>query len=115
MAKTKTENIHTRGLMNGKKTDYGIPTFSFKSSLIILAGAIGGTLAIPFILSLLGVSYKLGVVIGNILVTGYAVAYTRSFIESKKGYCRSFWITYAGFGIALGIISAFWMYLEIYV
>lgn len=101
--------------MKAKKTDYDIPTFSFKSSLIILLGGICGTLVVPYILSLIGVSYNLGVVIGNGLITGYAIAYARSFIESEKGYGKSFWNTYLGFGSALAIISAFWVYLGIYV
>lgn len=97
------------------KTDYNIPQFSLKSSLIILLGAIVSTIVFPYILSLIGVSYKIGVVIGNTLILGFILAYVRFFVETKRGLCNKFWITYLGFGVAFGCISFFWMYLDTYI
>ncbi|MEG2291201.1 MAG: hypothetical protein RSC24_14600 [Clostridium sp.] len=100
--------------LSAKRTDYDIPTFGFKSALIIVSGGALGTIVAPYLLSLIGVSKSLSVVIGNALITSFAIAYARFFIESKRGYCKKFWVTYAIFAVSFGIISYFWMYLNIY-
>lgn len=97
------------------KTDYGIPTFSFKSSLVIMLGAVNSTFIVPYILSFIGIDFKLGVMIGNATITSYALAYSRYFIETNKKYCKGFWITYGGFALAFCIIAFFWMYLNAYI
>lgn len=97
------------------KTDYNIPRFSLKSSLCIILGAAGSTIVFPYLLSLLGISYSTGVVIGNTLILGFVLAYVRFFVETNKGFCKKFWMTYIGFGAAFGFISFFWMYLNTYV
>lgn len=98
-----------------RKTDYKIPTFSIKGALIILLGAIVGTFIFPYLLSLIGVNFKFGVVLGNAIFTGYALAYARFFMELGKGYCKKFWLTYGGFSLAFAIIAYFWLYLETYI
>lgn len=97
------------------KTDYDIPRFSLKSSLIILLGAILSTVVFPYILSLIGISHKMGIVIGNTLILSFILTYVRFFLETKRGICKKFWITYFGFGIAFGCISFFWIYLGKYI
>lgn len=97
------------------KTDYNIPKFSLKSSLIILLGAIGATVIFPYLVSLLGLSYNVGVVVGNTLILGFVLAYVRFFVDTKIGFCKKFWMTYIGFGIAFGFISFLWVYLNAYV
>lgn len=97
------------------KTDYNIPTFGVKSSLaLILAGALS-TVFIPLLFSLIGIDKRISIVIGNTVILGFALAYTRFFIESKRGFCKQFWYTYAGFGTMFGFISFFWIYLNAYV
>lgn len=97
------------------KTDYNIPKFSLKSSLTILLGAVVSTTIFPYLLSLLGVSFNIGVVLGNIFILGFVLAYVRCFIEGKEGFSKKFWLTYLGFGGAFGLISFFWMSLGSYV
>ena len=97
------------------KTDYDIPRFSIKSSLILILAGVASTLIIPFIFSLIGVDKKISVVIGNTFILGFALAYSRFFVETKRGFCNRFWYTYAGFGIAFSVISFFWMYLQTYI
>lgn len=101
--------------LHAKKTDYDIPTFGFKSALVILAGAIVGTIIFPIILSLFGVSQNLGILIGNTIITSFTIAYSRFFIESNKGFCRNFWINYFLFALAFGFISYFWRYIGLYI
>lgn len=111
MNKSNTNNkVSLKG-----KTDYNIPTFSMKSSLVIMIGAIVATFIFPYILKFIGIDFKIGVVIGNVLITSYAVAYSRYFIETNKKYCKGFWITYIGFALAFLIISTFWLYLKAYI
>lgn len=55
-----------------------------------MASALIGTIAFPFLLSMFGINYKIGVVIGNTIITSFAVAYTRYFIESKRGFSLGF-------------------------
>ena len=97
------------------KTDYNIPKFSLKSSLTIIGGAFVSTVVFPYLLSLIGIRFNIGVVIGNTFILGLILAYTRFFIETKQGFCKSFWMTYAGFGAAFGFISFFWMFLGSYI
>ncbi len=101
--------------LQAKKTDYNIPTFGFKSALAILAGAVGGTIIFPLLLSLLGVNANFSIMIGNTFITSFGIAYSRFFIESKKGLCKSFWLTYLFFGISFGIMSYLWRYLNFFI
>ncbi|MDV4150686.1 hypothetical protein R0131_07535 [Clostridium sp. AL.422] len=101
--------------LRAKRTDYDIPTFGFKSALLILIGAITGTIILPIVLSLFGVSQNLGILIGNTVITSFTISYSRFFIESKKGFCKGFWISYLLFSLALGFISYFWRYIGLYI
>lgn len=99
----------------GGKTDHDIPRFSFKSSAIIMLGAAVSTIVVPAILGVIGISHSAGVVVGNTFVLGFVLAFVRFFVETQVGFCKKFWYTYAGFGLAFGIISFFWMFLQSYV
>lgn len=99
----------------GFKTDYNIPMFSYKSAFLLIFSGIVSTLVIPSLLSLIGIPANVAIIICNTLILGYAVAYSRYFIETKKGYCKKFWYTYIFFGIMFGIVSYFWLYLEVYI
>ena len=97
------------------KTDYDIPMFSYKSAIIILGAAVFATIAVPYLLGLIGVSNNLAVLIGNMTITPYAVSYTRYFVEGKEGYCKGFWRTFAICSIGLGLIVYFWLYRGLYI
>lgn len=118
---SKKANINNQAMkqdnnkVGKQKTDYNIPTISFKSAFVIMLSAVIATLVAPYILSLIGVSFKLGIIIGNAVLTAFAVSYCRYFIETKRGYCKSFYKTYIIFAISFAIIGYFWMYLESYI
>lgn len=101
--------------LQAKRTDYDIPTFGYKSALVILFGAIGGSIIFPWFLSLFGVSSNFSIMIGNTFITSFAIAYSRYFIESKKGKCKGFWLSYLFFGISFVIISYLWRYLNFFI
>lgn len=101
--------------LQAKKTDYNIPTFGYKSAFIILLGAVIATIIIPSILSLLGISNSLSIFIGNTFITSFSISYARYFIESKRGFCKGFWINYLFFALSFALISYLWKYLNFYI
>lgn len=101
--------------LQAKKTDYNIPTFGFKSALLIIVGGIVGTMILPMLLSVFGISLNLSIVLGNTFITSLAIAYSRFFIETKRGYCKAFWINYGLFALSFGIISYFWRYIGLFI
>lgn len=103
------------GELRAKRTDYNIPTFGFKSALVVLLGAVIGTIIFPWLLGFLGASANFSIMIGNTFITSFVLAYVRYFIESKKGFCKGFWLSYLFFGISFGIISYLWRYLNFFV
>lgn len=103
------------GELRAKKTDYDIPTFGFKSALVIILGAIIATIVLPIFLGIFGVSLNLSIVLGNTFITSLAIAYSRFFIETKRGYCKAFWINYGLFALSFGIISYFWRYIGLFI
>lgn len=107
--------MKAKAVNTGVKTDYEIPRFGIKSSLFILASGIISGILIPWILSLVGISYQISIVIFNGVILGFGLAYSRFFIETKRGFCKKFWHTYIFFGLIFSTISFFWMYLETYI
>ncbi|PRR81791.1 hypothetical protein [Clostridium vincentii] len=97
------------------KTDYDIPTFSFKSAFVLVAAGALATFIVPFLLSLVGIDRDISIVLGSGIILGGALAYSRFFIETKRGKCKKFWYTYLGFGVIFLIISFFWVYLGSYI
>lgn len=103
------------GDMRKTKTDYDIPTFGFKSALLIVGAAVVSTLIIPMILQFVGLSFEVVAIIANTLITSYAVTYSRYFIENKNGYCKRFWYTYLIFAVSFCIIGFLWLIMSVYV
>lgn len=101
--------------LQAKKTDYDIPTFGYKSALVILLGAIVGSIIFPLLLSIFRVNPNFSIMIGNTFITSFAITYTRYFIESKKGFCKGFWLSYLFFGVSFGVISYLWKYLNFFI
>lgn len=101
--------------LEAKRTDYDIPTFGYKSALVLLLGGVVGTIIFPMFLSIFGVNTNFGVLIGNTFITSFSIAYSRYFIETKKGYCKSFWLSYAFFAFSFGIMSYLWRYLGFFI
>ena len=43
-------------------------------------------------------------------ITSFACAWTRFFVDTKRGYCKEFWQQYAIFALLFGGISYFLIY-----
>ena len=93
-----------------EKTEEKKPFFNWKSMLVVLAGATFAVTLFPFMLSFIGVPVHIGSVIGNTFITSFACAWTRFFVDNKKGFCKEFWQQYAVFAIIFGCISYFLIY-----
>ena len=99
-SKAKHGNHQYKSIMG--ETDYDIPTFGYKSSFIIVASIIITLFIVPFICDLLMIDYRLPTVIIGGLVSGFSAAYAQFFVQSSKGFCKSFWIV----GSLLSFFSA---------
>ncbi|EGT4600533.1 hypothetical protein DFW26_13880 [Clostridioides difficile] len=98
-----------------QRTDYNIPTISFKSGLILIVSSLVSTVVFPLLLSIFGIDNRFGVVIGNSLITSFAVAYTRYFVETKGGFSLGFFRLYILFALSFAIIGYFWIYKGIHI
>ena len=86
------------------------PFFNWKSMAVVLVGATFAVTLFPFMLSFIGVPIHIGSVIGNTFITSFACAWTRFFVDTKRGYCKEFWQQYAIFALLFGGISYFLIY-----
>ena len=93
-----------------EKVEETKPFFNWKSMLIVLVGATFAVTLFPFMLSFIGVPIHIGSVIGNTFITSFACAWTRFFVDTKRGYCKEFWQQYAIFALLFGGISYFLIY-----
>ena len=71
-----------------EKAEETKPFFNWKSMLIVLAGATFAVTLFPFMLSFIGIPVHIGSVIGNTFITSFACAWTRFFVDNKKGFCK---------------------------
>ena len=106
---------YTNKKVTAGKTDYNLPTFGYQSAMVLLLSGGISTWFMPYVLSFTGIDRRLLVIVCNALILGFATAFVRFFIESKRGFCRKFWVAYGIFGAAFAIISYFWMYLGTYI
>lgn len=68
--------------------------FTFKSAFIIAAAALLGTIAIPFLASQAGIWIGLSTLMSLPLLLAASLAYTRYFVDSRRGWCRGFAVTF---------------------
>ena len=93
-----------------EKAEETKPFFNWKSMAVVLVGATFAVTLFPFMLSFIGVPVHIGSVIGNTFITSFACAWTRFFVDNKKGFCKEFWQQYAIFALLFGGISYFLIY-----
>lgn len=87
-----------------------IPNFSYKSAFLILLSALIGSLFLPFLLTKIGITWKMLHVIVSAAVPAFTTSYCSFFIESDEGYSRRFWKVTLALFLVIGFISYFWMY-----
>ena len=97
------------------KTQYNIPTFTYKSAFTLIISATVGCFLLPILLSKLGMDIKFAGVLGGTFIAPLGIAFSRCFIETKEGFSKKFAKIYGGFALALGFMSVFWIYFENYI
>ncbi len=69
MQKYKSNKNTKKQMEKNQRTDYNIPTISFKSGLILIVSSLVSTVVFPLLLSIFEIDNRFGVVIGNSLIT----------------------------------------------
>lgn len=100
-------------MFHNKNTN--IPSFSYKSALLILLSAVLGCFLIPYIFQQFNVNWKGLFVLTSSIIPAYTTAYCLYFIESNQRFNRSFFITFVLLSFIIGFISFFWIYDLIYI
>lgn len=83
------------------KTDYDIPSFSYKSAFLMVGIFIVVLMIIPALISGMGAALRWPVVIFGGLICGFSVAYLQFVREKKAQIDKNFWIV--GFLLSLFI------------
>ncbi len=73
-----------------QRTDYNIPTISFKSGLILIASSLVSTVVFPLLLSIFGIDNRFGVVIGNSLITSLQLHIQDTLLKLREVFLWDF-------------------------
>ena len=72
----------------------GTVPFTFKSAFLLAGAVLLGTIAIPFFAFQVGVSVGVSTTCAAPMLTAAALAFGRYFVDSKRGLCRGFYLTF---------------------
>lgn len=72
----------------------GTVPFTFKSAFLLAGAVLLGTIIIPFFASQAGVGIGVSTTCAAPVLTAAALAFGRYFIDSKRGLCRGFYMTF---------------------
>lgn len=91
---TKLHGVITEAMVPDQVKRSGLYPFTFSSALVLMAAALVGGVIIPWQVERFGIAVELSmtVVLPPLLAAGLAIS--RYFIDSKRGVCRGFWITF---------------------
>ncbi len=98
-----------------EEKDLEMKPFSLQSAFWIIVSSVIGSWLIPLLLTFVGIKANVGILIGNTFFTSFGFTWVRHFIDSKKGFSKSFWKQYIIFGIIFGVISYFWLFRKNYI
>lgn len=84
--------------------------FSIKSAFIVTFGILAVTLIPQLLFNALGVELFPLRVLLIALGSGFVFSYTLYFVDSKRGFSKSFWIVFVLIALLTGIITYFWVY-----
>lgn len=115
MAKLRTWQVKNKNMKRKYKssvgmTDYDIPVFGYRSALLILLITFGSLLLVPQLCEWLRIDYRLPTVLFGGIISGFSVAFSQFFIETKTCLCKSFWIV----GALLSVFVSFLIFLVVY-
>lgn len=97
-----------------KRKEPVIPTFRYKSAIIIALTAALTAIFIPLLCASIGWDSLLITMIMNSLCIPLSVCYCQFYIETDRGFNKKCMITYILLAIGIAIISYFWLYVGLY-
>lgn len=100
-------------LQKEENRNRGIVFLSFKGSAFIVLSILISTLVVPVTLELIGLKLLWLRVILIALTTGFSACYAIFFIDSDRGFTKSFWLAFTLLSVISGIIAYYWVF-EIY-
>lgn len=86
-----------------------IPKLSIKSSFFVLFSLVLGGIIIPYILTLIGMSFQMGMILVLPASFAFSLVYSHYFIETKQGYSKRFLIAWGLTTIVFTIIAYVWL------
>jgi hypothetical protein len=88
-----------------------IKPFSFKSAFAVIISCLTGSVIVPYLLGFVGIKdVRIGILLGSMFVSSFGFVWVRNFMDSKKGFSKSFWIQYAVMGAVFGAIAYLWFF-----
>lgn len=99
----KLVGVMPEGMADEVKATGFVP-FTFKSAIILAIAVLLGTIAVPFLASKAGVGIGLSTTCAAPILTASALAFTRYFVDSERGLCRGFYVTFLVAFAALTLI-----------
>ncbi len=100
----KLHGVITDKMVDGQVEQSGVYPFTFSSSLIIMGAGIVGGVVVPACVEAMGVDARLWTVAALSVLVSLALAFTRYFVDSRRGICRGFWVTLAVSFVALVVV-----------
>lgn len=88
----------------------GIVFLSFKGSAFIVLSILVSTFVIPVLLESLGLQLLPLRVLLIAVTTAFSTCYALFFIDSDRGYTKSFWAAFVFLSIISGLIAYYWVY-----
>ncbi|AYW48430.1 hypothetical protein C7K38_08660 [Tetragenococcus osmophilus] len=95
--------------MEPKEQQLKIPRLSIKSSFLFFASLLLGGVIFPYLLSLLGISFKTGAMIILPVSLAFSLVYSHYYIETKQGFCKRFLIALLLTTVILELMSYVWL------
>ena len=106
----KLKGVMTASLADEIAESSGFTGFSFKSSFLIAGAVVLGCLVIPYLASLAGLPVNATVLVALPVLLGLALALSRFYIDTDRGLCRGFAITF----VVCAAVSAAVVWLLLY-
>jgi len=100
---------------NLNKTSVKIPSFSLKSAFLIAIVAAISSILIPATFTFLGIPREFTTIVSTPLGIGLIVAYCHCFVETKKRFCKQFYLLFAFIALATAFICYFWLFIGLYI
>lgn len=79
---------------NFGKTDYNIPMFGYKSSLLIVGVETIVVLLIVLLTNILSLDFRFWLTLLSPLSLALTISFSQNFIETKRGFGKNFYITF---------------------